>query len=135
MGPLTEVSPESNGSSGPSPIVPKVVLNPGRPVYDDGMVFAGSSYETRALLAIRLDGARGDVTGTGQVAWSRNERTPYVPSPLLYDGALYFLYHYQGVLSRLAAKSVAMSLIDTIQLFSWRMARAVVWRWSAGAVV
>jgi outer membrane protein assembly factor BamB len=75
------------------------------PVYDDGMVFAGSSYESRALLAIRLDGARGDVTGTGQVAWSRNERTPYVPSPLLYEGGLYFLYHYQGVLSRVAAKS------------------------------
>jgi hypothetical protein len=75
------------------------------PVYDDGMVFAGSSYESRALLAIRLDGARGDVTGTSQVAWSRSERTPYVPSPLLYEGALYFLYHYQGVLSRVAAKT------------------------------
>lgn len=75
------------------------------PVYDDGMVFAGSSYESRALLAIRLDGARGDLTGTEQVAWSRNERTPYVPSPLLYDGALYFLYHYQGVLSRVSAKT------------------------------
>jgi len=75
------------------------------PVYDDGMVLAGSSYETRALLAIRLDGAEGDVTGTAQVAWSRRERTPYVPSPLLYDGALYFLYHYQGVLSRVAAKT------------------------------
>ena len=75
------------------------------PVYGDGMVFAGSSYETRALLAIRLDGAAGDVTGTSQVAWSRNARTPYVPSPLLYDGALYFLYHYQGVLSRVAART------------------------------
>ena len=75
------------------------------PVYEDGMVFAGSSYEKRALLAIRLDGARGDVTGTRQVAWSRSERTPYVPSPLLYDGALYFLYHYQGVLSRVVAQT------------------------------
>ena len=75
------------------------------PVYDDGMVFAGSSYETRSLLAIRLDDASGDLTGTAHVAWSRNQRTPYVPSPLLYDGALYFLYHYQGVLSRVAAKT------------------------------
>jgi outer membrane protein assembly factor BamB len=75
------------------------------PVYDDGMVFAGSSYESRALLAIRLKGALGDVTGTSHVAWSRNERTPYVPSPLLYEGGLYFLYHYQGVLSRVTAKS------------------------------
>jgi outer membrane protein assembly factor BamB len=75
------------------------------PVFGDGMVFAGSSYETRSLLAIRLDGTRGDVTGTKQVAWSRNDRTPYVPSPLLYDGALYFLYHYQGVLSRVEAQT------------------------------
>lgn len=75
------------------------------PVYDAGMVFAGSSYETRALVAINLDGARGDVTGTKQVAWSRRERTPYVPSPLLYDGGLYFLYHYQGVLTRVTART------------------------------
>ncbi len=75
------------------------------PVYDAGMVFAGSSYETRALLAINLNGARGDVTGTKQVVWSRRERTPYVPSPLLYEGGLYFLYHYQGVLSRVTART------------------------------
>jgi outer membrane protein assembly factor BamB len=77
------------------------------PVYGNGMVFAGSSYETRALLAINLNGARGDVTGTKQVVWSRRERTPYVPSPLLYDGGLYFLYHYQGVLSRVTARTGA----------------------------
>ena len=64
------------------------------------MVFAGSSYEKRALLALRLDGAKGDITGTNHVAWSRNRGTPYVPSPLLYGDSLYFLGHYQGVLSR-----------------------------------
>lgn len=75
------------------------------PVFADGMVFAGSSYDTRALLAIRLDGARGDITGTKQVVWSRNRSTPYVPSPVLYDDALYFLGHYQGVLTRVNAKT------------------------------
>jgi outer membrane protein assembly factor BamB len=73
------------------------------PVAAEGMVFAGSSYEKRALLAIRLEGARGDVTGTRQVAWSRFRGTPYVPSPLLYGGSLYFLTHYQGILSRVEA--------------------------------
>lgn len=77
------------------------------PVYADGMVFTGSSYDTRALLAIRLEGARGDITGTKQVAWSRSRATPYVPSPLLYEGILYYLGHYQGVLSRLDAKTGA----------------------------
>jgi outer membrane protein assembly factor BamB len=67
------------------------------------MVFAGSSYEKRALLAIRLDGAGGDITGTTRVVWSRNRATPYVPSPLLYGDALYYLNHYQGVLTRVNA--------------------------------
>jgi outer membrane protein assembly factor BamB len=75
------------------------------PVFGDGMVFAGSSYDKRALLAIRLDGAAGDITGTDQIAWNRFRGTPYVPSPLLYDGALYFLTHYQGILSRVDART------------------------------
>jgi len=33
------------------------------------------------------------------------QRTPYVPSPLLYKGGLYFLRHYQGILTRLDAVS------------------------------
>ena len=75
------------------------------PVAANGMVFVGSSYEKRALFAIRLDGARGDITGTDNVAWSMRQRTPYVPSPLLYEGSLYFLRHYQGILSRIEAKT------------------------------
>ncbi len=75
------------------------------PVAADGMVFAGSSYEKRALLAIRLAGAAGDITGGDQVAWRRIRGTPYVPSPLLYDGGLYFLRHYQGILTRVNAKT------------------------------
>lgn len=73
------------------------------PVAANGMVFVASSYDTRALLAIQLDGAVGDITGTKQVVWTRHRGTPYVPSPLLYDGILYFLRHYQGVLTRVVA--------------------------------
>jgi len=71
------------------------------------MVFAGSSYVKRGMLAIRLDGAKGDVTGTKNVAWTKLNRTPYVPSPLLYGNSLYYLRHYQGILSRVAAKTGA----------------------------
>lgn len=71
------------------------------PVAADGVVYSGSSYDTRALLAIRLDGAKGDITGSKQVLWTRHRGTPYVPSPLLYGDSLYTLQHYQGVLSRL----------------------------------
>ena len=75
------------------------------PVAADGMVFAGSSYVKRGMLAIRLEGARGDITRTDHVVWTRIRGTPYVPSPLLYGDALYFLAHYQGVLSRVNAKT------------------------------
>jgi hypothetical protein len=52
------------------------------------------------MFGIRLAGARGDITGTAQVAWFTRDRTPYVPSPLLYDGSVYYLRHYQNILSR-----------------------------------
>jgi len=77
----------------------------GTPVAGDGMVFTASSYEKRAMLAIRLEGARGDITGTANVAWTRNRDTPYVPSMLLYDDSLYFLKHYQGLLTCVKAKT------------------------------
>ncbi len=75
------------------------------PVAANGFVYAGSSYDTRAMLAIQLDGAKGDITGTNQVVWFRRRGTPYVPSPLLYDGTIYNLQHYQGVLVRIDAKT------------------------------
>ena len=75
------------------------------PVAADGMVFAASSYDTRAMLAIRLDGALGDITGTGHIVWARKRLTPYVPSLLIYEDSLYFLRHYQGILTRVHAKT------------------------------
>ncbi len=75
------------------------------PVAADGMVYAGSSYDTRNLLAIRLAGSTGDITGTNRVAWTRHRGTPYVPSLLLYGDVLYVVYHYQGILTRLHAKT------------------------------
>ncbi len=75
------------------------------PVAGHGMVFLGSSYERRAFLAIRLAGAKGDITNKRNVVWKRGGATPYVPSPLLYKGSLYFLRHYQGVLVRADAKT------------------------------
>jgi outer membrane protein assembly factor BamB len=71
------------------------------PVSGHGMIFAGNSYYQQSMLAIRLAGAKGDITGTDRVAWKLNHLTPYVSSPLLYDETLYFLRHNQNVLSRL----------------------------------
>jgi outer membrane protein assembly factor BamB len=75
------------------------------PLFADGVVFAGSSYDTRAMVAIQIEGAKGDVTDTAHVLWQRNKRTPYVPSPLLYIGTLYTLGHYQAILSCIDPKT------------------------------
>ena len=69
------------------------------PVEENGIVFAASSYEKKAGVAIKLQGASGDLAGTDHVLWRTSQRTPYVPSPLLYDQTLYYLNHYQGILS------------------------------------
>ena len=71
------------------------------PVFSHGLVIAGNSYYRQAMLAIRLEGATGDVTTTDHVAWRLGRMTPYVSSPLLYDDTLYFLEHNQNVLLRL----------------------------------
>jgi outer membrane protein assembly factor BamB len=75
------------------------------PVYADGMVFAMSGFQGNNLKAIRIDGAKGDITGTPSIVWSLDRDTPYVPSPLLYDGILYFLKTNNGILSAFDAKT------------------------------
>jgi len=80
------------------------------PVAGDGMVYSMSGFRGNALLAIHL-GRTGDLTGTDAIAWSHNKSTPYVPSPLLYDGKLYFFANNNGMISCLDAKS-GNALID-----------------------
>ena len=75
------------------------------PVGADGMVFAMSGFRGNNLKAIRLAGASGDITGTDRIAWELTRDTPYVPSPLLYDGILYFLKTNSGILSALDAET------------------------------
>lgn len=70
------------------------------PVAGNGVAVFGSSYEKQAMFAIRLDDAKGDMTDTENVLWFRRRSTPYVPSPLLYNNVVYYLRHYQNVLSR-----------------------------------
>ncbi len=71
------------------------------PVYDNGILYVGSSYEKKVLMAIDLRNARGDLTLSKHLLWSRTRGTPYVPSMLLYGETLYFLTHYQNVLTRI----------------------------------
>jgi outer membrane protein assembly factor BamB len=77
------------------------------PVAGEGMVFVTSGFRGNNLKAIRLAEARGDLTGSSAIAWTLDRDTPYVPSPLLYDGILYVLKSNSGILSAFDAKSGA----------------------------
>lgn len=75
------------------------------PVAGDGMVIVTAGFRGSNLKAIRLADARGDITGTNAIVWSLNRDTPYVPSPLLYDGILYLLKSNSGILTAFDAKT------------------------------
>jgi outer membrane protein assembly factor BamB len=69
------------------------------PVSDGELVYAISGFRGAALLAIRL-GKTGDLTDSADaIAWRHTRNTPYVPSPLLYDGRLYFCSGNNAMLS------------------------------------
>ena len=68
------------------------------PVADRDTVYITSGFRGQALLAIRL-GKTGDLTDSDAIVWRHNKSTPYVPSPLLHDGRLYFLASNNNVLS------------------------------------
>lgn len=69
------------------------------PVAGDGLVIVTSGFRGNALLAIRLDGASGDLTDSRAIVWRLDRDTPYTPSPLLYDGTLYLLKSNDGIVS------------------------------------
>jgi outer membrane protein assembly factor BamB len=61
-----------------------------RPVFADGLVFVSSGFDSPIALAIRPDGARGDVTNT-HVAWSSTKGAPRTPSMLAVGDEIYIL--------------------------------------------
>ncbi len=74
------------------------------PVAADGVVYCMSSRRGEKAMAIRYAGAKGDITDSDRVLWSDDKNTPYVPSPLLYDGSLYFTKARPLVLSCVNAR-------------------------------
>ncbi len=69
------------------------------PVAADGYVYLMSGFRGSDLRAIHLAGATGDISDSDAVVWQYNRDTPYVPSPLLYKGIIYFLKSNQGILT------------------------------------
>ena len=75
------------------------------PVAADGFVYLMSGFRGNDLKAVHLAKAMGDISGSEAVVWEHNRDTPYVPSPLLYDGTLYFLKSNDGILSAFDSKT------------------------------
>jgi outer membrane protein assembly factor BamB len=74
-------------------------------VHEDGIAILMSGFRGNQLRAVRLADAKGDITSSGAQLWTLERDTPYVPSPLLYDGVLYFLKTNSGLLSAYDAKT------------------------------
>jgi len=72
------------------------------PVEFNDTVICMSGYRGSAALSISLD-SQGDVTGSDKIRWKFDRDTPYVPSPLLYEGLLYFNKLNNGILTCLDA--------------------------------
>ena len=85
------------GGLGTNPIATPVVI--------DGIAICMTGHQEPAAVAVPLD-ARGDVTGTDKVTWYIDDgSTPYVASPVLYDGLLYFTKNRNAILSSIDAKT------------------------------
>ena len=83
-----------------------VTMNPiPSPVAAEGLVFVTSGFRGNSLKAIRLADAHGEISGSPAIVWTLTRDTPYVPSPLLYDGILYLLKSNSGILSAFDART------------------------------
>ena len=61
-----------------------------RPVFAQGLLFVVSGFDRPTLIAIRADGASGDVTES-RILWSTSRGAPHTPSALAADEELYFV--------------------------------------------
>ncbi len=73
------------------------------PVESEGVVYVTSGFRGSAAYAVRLADAKGDIDSSSAILWRRDRDTPYVPSPLLYQGLVYLVKSNSGILTALDA--------------------------------
>ncbi len=61
------------------------------PVASDDLIVVASGRRPEAPIFAIRGGASGDITGSRSVAWSKGQRGPYMPTPLIYGGYVYIL--------------------------------------------
>jgi outer membrane protein assembly factor BamB len=75
-----------------------------RPVFGHGLLFIATGYNTPNVIAIRPEGAAGDVTDT-HVVWTVKKSAPHTPSLLLVGDELYMVTDKTGIITCLDAKT------------------------------
>jgi outer membrane protein assembly factor BamB len=84
-----------------------------RPVLSGDLVFISSGFDFPVLYAIRLDGARGDITASN-AAWSYSKQVPNTPSMLVVGRELYFVSD-GGIASCLDAQTGAVHWSERLE--------------------
>jgi outer membrane protein assembly factor BamB len=87
------------------------------PTYDAGILYlASGKRDSPRMLAVDLRGAKGDLDGSRAVVWTRDRDTPYVSTPLLYRGQLYFFKHVLNLLTSVDAATGALRFSERVSL-------------------
>lgn len=87
------------------------------PTYDAGILYlASGKRDSPRMLAVDLHGARGDLDASRAVLWTRDRDTPYVSTPLLYRGQLYFFKHVLSLLTSVDAATGALRFSERVSL-------------------
>jgi len=85
------------------------------PSYDAGILYlASGKMDSPRMLAVDLHGAKGDLDGSRAVLWTRDRDTPYVSSPLLYRGQIYFFKHVTSLLTAVDAATGATRFVERL---------------------
>lgn len=74
-------------------------------VVAEGLAVVMNSYEGNVIQAIALEQAHGTVDEEHGLAWSVARNASYVPTPVAYDGRLYFLRDSSGLLNCLDVRT------------------------------
>ncbi len=74
------------------------------PIVKENVVFCMSGYKGFSLLAIDVD-QRGDISESGKVRFRKQKGTPYIPSPVLVNGLLYFVQSNSNILTIIRAST------------------------------
>lgn len=69
------------------------------PIIDNGVAYLMSGYRGNALQAIKLSGAKGDITEKKNLLWKHSSNCSYTPSAVLTKGHLFFLRSNNATLS------------------------------------